>query len=88
MGRNGKKGERERNLLGDQNYLLKTVVGGGVLAAGCTEERRLWSPLAFSEQACSRVEHKEAGESVFDRCLAPALKARAIISSALLGSPL
>lgn len=27
-----------------------------------------------------------AGEAVFDRCLAPALPARAIMSSALLGS--
>lgn len=56
-----------------------------MLAAGCTEERRPQSPLAFSEQAHSGVGHREVGETALDRCLAPALQARAIISSALLG---
>lgn len=84
MGRSGKMGERRVCLV------IKTFAEdssqrrcpGSWLHRG----RKALVSTGIVRTACGRVEPKEAGEAVFDRCLAPALLARAIISSVLLGS--
>lgn len=54
--------EREGEICLVVKYLLKTVAGGGVLAAGFTEWGRLWRPLALSEPTCCRGQSGEGRE--------------------------
>lgn len=85
-GKEKEEGREREKFAWWSKYLLKTVAGGGELAAGFTEGGMLWRPLALSEPHAAGGSPGKVERAAFDRCLAPALPARAIKSSALLGS--